>query len=528
MMEGFESQKVISVGGLNSNINHLQLSDNEPGCAVELLNFEPSLHGGYRRLTGFAKFLANAPEVDPVGAEGRILAVAFLGSDVIAARKQKSGDTYEFYMSSGTDWTKLTTGLTLNSLGVDRIRWAEFNFDGTDKIIFVDGVNQAVIFDGTTWTQVKSTNDGSTYALAGGDQVIDNPKYVEIFKNHIFLASDNLVVHSAPLSDYNWTVAAGAGQLPAGYEINQIKAFRDSLIVFGVNKIKKIDVSGETFILNSVTSDIGCIAPDSVAEFNSNLIFLSQDGFRPVEGTERINDLELNSLSRRIQSALNNLSSTISLSDLSSVLIRSKSQVRFFFNNPTISAEETYGILVGLRDYQGSLLWEWAQMKGIQASCTASKYIGAREVILHGDYEGRVYQQEVGSTFDGHPVDAVYTTPFLDFQNPGVRKTMSKIKLFVRPEGNLNLFCRLSFDWMDPEKLNPDAYTLESTLSSTVSIYGTAIWDSSVYTSASVPILMSNVQGSGYSVQISLSTSDTNAPYTIQGALFEFNMEGRK
>jgi hypothetical protein len=30
MMEDFQSQKVVSIGGLNSNVNHIQLSDNEP------------------------------------------------------------------------------------------------------------------------------------------------------------------------------------------------------------------------------------------------------------------------------------------------------------------------------------------------------------------------------------------------------------------------------------------------------------------------------------------------------------------
>ena len=36
MMEGIESQKVVSVGGLNSNVNHIQLSDFEPGSAATL------------------------------------------------------------------------------------------------------------------------------------------------------------------------------------------------------------------------------------------------------------------------------------------------------------------------------------------------------------------------------------------------------------------------------------------------------------------------------------------------------------
>ena len=47
-MEQLQSFKVICEGGLNSNNNYLELSERFPGSATELLNFEPSLFGGYR------------------------------------------------------------------------------------------------------------------------------------------------------------------------------------------------------------------------------------------------------------------------------------------------------------------------------------------------------------------------------------------------------------------------------------------------------------------------------------------------
>ena len=36
--------------GLNSNENHLELSDKLSGVATRLVNYEPSLYGGYRRI----------------------------------------------------------------------------------------------------------------------------------------------------------------------------------------------------------------------------------------------------------------------------------------------------------------------------------------------------------------------------------------------------------------------------------------------------------------------------------------------
>ena len=529
MMEGIESQKVISLGGLNSNVNHLQLSDLEPGGAVSLVNFESSLYGGYRRLSGYAPYVADSPEVDSVGAEGRIFCTAIFDDDVIVARKQKAGNTYDFYVASGTSWIKMPTSFSKSSIGVTRIRWDTFNFNGTEKIIFVDGVNPAMIWDGTDWTQIKSTNTGASYSQAGGDQVIDRPSYVEVFKNHIFLAQDNLVAHSAPLSDYDWTVASGAGQLPVGYRVVQIKMFRNNLYTFGINNIKVITVSDTSFVVNEVASNIGCLSSDSVQEIGGNLIFLSQDGFRPVSGTDRLNDIELESISRKVQQLVATRISDSNLIEVCSVLVRNKSQVRFFFTDPNAPAQDSRGIVGCIRSQNdGGAGWEWGELKGFKASCAASAYVNSAELILHGTHEGIVYQQEVGNTFDGMPVEAVYQTPYLDFGDAGLRKTMKKIKLFVRPEGKMVLNTRLTYDWSDSRKLNPDSYSIQTDENGNISIYGTAIYDFDVYSSLPVPVLVSDVQGSGHSVQMSYSTSDTNPPYTIQGALYEFNVEGRK
>ena len=53
MADRIQSYKVISAGGLNSNENHLDLAENAPGSATRLVNYEASLFGGYRRVSGF-------------------------------------------------------------------------------------------------------------------------------------------------------------------------------------------------------------------------------------------------------------------------------------------------------------------------------------------------------------------------------------------------------------------------------------------------------------------------------------------
>ena len=60
----------------------------KPGQALELLNFEPDIEGGYRRITGFSKYVtAVVPQTSASSEE--VLMVATFGSSVVAMRGEK-------------------------------------------------------------------------------------------------------------------------------------------------------------------------------------------------------------------------------------------------------------------------------------------------------------------------------------------------------------------------------------------------------------------------------------------------------
>ena len=61
-----------------------------PGAAVELQNFEPSIQGGYRRLTGSAKFDSNL-----VDGSNTILGVKIFNNGVVAA----AGNVHELLLA---------------------------------------------------------------------------------------------------------------------------------------------------------------------------------------------------------------------------------------------------------------------------------------------------------------------------------------------------------------------------------------------------------------------------------------------
>ena len=559
MPDRIESFKVICSGGLNSNENHLDLSDNAAGSATRLVNYEPSLYGGYRRIEGFQLYDGDYGEVDDVNnagsAEGKVLCVAIFKNDttsttqIIAARKDVGSNTYSFYYHTAyIGWRpftldhSITRETTDGVRTVDKLRFATFNFGDGNKICFVDGVNPAIVFDGSHWEELTSTGTGDDPSTAGhttntggGDQCLNAPSIVDVFENHLFIGGDRTkqgaVAHSAPNDPYDFMVANGAGQVAIGFDVIQIKPFRDNLFVFGNNAIKKITADlTNGFVLDQVTANVGCVARDSVLEIAGDLMFLAPDGFRPVAGTSRIGDVELETVSKPIQATLIDTIKNYDMDTLNGVVIRSKSQIRYFIGDDSTFATDSFGLIGGLTDSSGSITWEFGELVGIRASCTASDYIGTEEFVLHGDYDGKVYRQEQGTSFNGTDIVSIYSTPYLDFGETEQRKYIRKVNTFIRAEGPMELNLSLAYDWGDYNTARPSTYTQQSQGGPTVyagrsiSYAGANV----LYGGSSKPIMTSDVQGSGFSVRATYVTVGQSEPFSIQGIVFEYSAAGRR
>ena len=541
------SQRIISIGGLNTNEASLTLSDQAPGCATALVNFEVSKAGGYRRINGYQPLDNMALEVGEGLAEGPVLGVWIIFNsttkiyETIAARADTGGATYSFWLlNGGVNWTQIVTpvrNMTGPNSIVTIVRFAEFNFGSGNNVIFVDGVNPALWYDGVAWEEILSTNTGTVSTDAGGDQALDAPAIVTVFKNHIFIGLDPSIdgegrfAHSAPNTPYDWTAANGAGQLFPGFNAIALKPFRDELYIFGKEKIQRAvpDVTSG-FLLQAVTDDIGCVSTDSVLEVAANLIFLSPDGIRPVAGTEKINDVELGLLSRDIQPIIDALTPS-DIEGLVGVVIRGKTQFRYFYGIGLQDAIDSKGIVGGARinQRQGSKAWEFGELLGIRASTVFSGFVNGSEIVIHGDYDGNVYQQEVGSSFNGENIFSIYSSPFLDFSATDIRKLMRKITVFIDAEGSLTSVLGLTFDWGDQVAIQPNNYT--TLVSSGSSLYDalTSIYDAvnTLYGGTSRTLIRVNLQGSAFSVKFNFVNIGTDPSFTITGFVPEFSIKGR-
>ena len=510
--------KVTSIGGMNTNRDALSQGEQEPGSATQLINYEPSTTGGYRRVSGFAN------NYGTVAGTGSVLGVAVaegINNSIFACRKPSSGTDYFYRWNAATSaWVAVTTPGTVTMVGVKKVRMLRYNWTAS-KLFLTDGINPAATYDGTTYTQVTHAN------------APDAPKFAASFKNHMFLAGDasesfNLYF-SSPLAETDFNPANGAGVINVGFEVVQIKPFRDTLYIFGKNAIKALRGTNiADFVMSEVTTNLGCVASDSVVELGGNLLFLGPDGFRPVAGTDKIGDVELQTISKQIQFTINAILQEIVADDLdpeliSSVVIRKKSQFRLF-----IPTEGTFGLLGGLRQRDSGFAFEYSQLFGFPATCASSGYIGVDEFVIHGDASGKVHKQETGSSFDSGPILSIYQTPYYYFEDPTIRKNFYNITTFLRGEGTATISLGVSYDFDDSQNVfNPANYTLTTT--GAAAYYNEAVYDAAaIYDGNPSPVEKTNIAGSGFSIAFKYVTNDTNASHTVQGLVMNYSMNDRR
>ena len=499
-------------GGL---ILNKDIFDMEPGEALQLTNFEPDIAGGYKKILGTTAYNTNI--VPQVSASSETVDMVAIFNDVVLAAR---GGTVSRAGTSGS-WTSTAT----SKGSTYRYDFERFNYNGTEKIIIATGSTAAFTLD-TSYTE-------DVINATGGGTAPTNPKYVSSFQNHMFYAgmSDAIstVQYSGPFTEDDFDT--GGGTIKVDTTIVGLKVFRESLFVFGEDRIYKITGSSSSdFAVVPVTRKIGCVSGASIQELGGDFIYLAPDGLRTIAGTERIGDVELGTVSKQIQKRI----ADVGTDNISSTIIRNKSQYRLFYPTTTGTETNSKGILAVLKQSpEGGLVFEYADIKGIKPTCCDSFFVSNTETTVHGGYDGYIYKQESGGSFtragSTYTITGFYRSPDMTLGDGGIRKTMQRA--LVNYEVNeaidtTNQTFSLRYNFDDTDTPQPDPYELSS--ATVAAFYGNGTYGTSAYGSSGFPLERKSVEGSGFVVAFKFEDESTKKSLSLKGFELEFIPGGRR
>ena len=507
MRTAWETFPIECRGGLITNQGPLMQGVNFPGSAIELTNYEPSIEGGYAKIKGYTKWIE-----DPVPGEGQIRGAVVTGlSSAIAVRGGK------YYTS--TDKEPWVERLDLSEELGGKIRWARFNFDGTPKVVMVDGRHKPVFWD---------SSDNSIEEDTSANADTEGATRVAVFKNHLFFANGSKIVFTQPFDETGYDPAQGSGVINVGDRIVGLTVFREQLIIFSFRSIHRlVGNTSSDFQLQPIAENTGALCGDTIQEVGGDILYLGPDGVRFLSATERIGDFALQRASEQIQTKVTNLFTDCE--NFASVVLRSKSQYRIFryLNSPQQEARASAQGFIGTKfiDRQAEGM-SWAETKGINVYAADSHQIGSIEIVLFVSNTDYVYEMENGPSFDGEPITCIYQTPFFAVNDPQLRKTFYKHSAYIKASGPLHIEASLVLDYGSASP-QPSFFSIEQN-TTTLTIWGQFLWAEGTWNAAVTSVFPTNLVGSAFTASLRYVETSNDLPYVIDTIVLEYRTNDRK
>jgi hypothetical protein len=379
------------------------------------------------------------------------------------------------------------------------------NFTGstsTKRVYWVDGVNRAHEFDGTTTVPIST------------GMVTDKPTHIQDHLYQLFLGfRGGSIQHSAPGFPYQWTIITGAAEIaigddPTGFQVLPGTTTQGALAIFTTGRVSILYGTGDSdYQLIPQRDEIGAVAYTIQSLVQPT--FLDQQGITDLATTQRFGNFVSGVLSNSVKTFLTQWKTTAIASSIS----RDLSQYRIFFTNNfgfymTMVGEKPIGLMPVLFAHTVRCAWHGRKNDG-------------SEISFFGGDDGFVFQMDRGTSFDGSDIEA-YINLAYNFSH-GVRtlKGYRDGALEVSGSGYTEFSFGYSLGYGLSSVIQPDAATVVSNLQSV--FWDAFTWDA--FTWDGVTLAPSTVEITGEAENISLaitSVGDYFSPFSITGGVINY------
>lgn len=308
----------------------------------------------------------------------------------------------------------LTGGITVTLAGPSvpttllpggRYEFTKTNFAGglaTRRIYGVDGVNPAFEFDGTTYAPIST-------GLSP-----DQPKHVTNHKNMLFLAQASSLIHSAIGLPFQYSAVDGGGEIATGDIVNGMVTLPGDQTTATLG----VFLRGNTAILygsdpttfNFVVLNTGVGAVPYSIQNSFDTFVLDDLGVITLKTTLNFGNFAPNTLTKNILPLIQRQRGHL----LASGINREKGQYRLFWRDGSALFASVLN-----QQYLGATVIRY--LTPINCVDTMN-CVGEYEKTYAGGLDGFVYTLDVGTSFDGQPIAAYFTTTWDVLRSPRILK----------------------------------------------------------------------------------------------------------
>lgn len=486
-----------------------------PGRVLFSQNYEQGVVGGYIKSQGYERFDgqpspsggADANEIatrraaiNAVPGSGPIRGVWMFNGDVYAFRDNAAATECNMYKATPSGWTLVSTPTLLPG---GRFEFVNYNFRGSASSIRMygcDGVNKAFEFDGTTMTQITT---GMT---------TDTPKHIAAFKKHLFLIFPNGSVQHSSIGDpLTWSPVTGASEIAVGDEGTGLKPLPGGVLaIFTRNHTYALYGSSSADWQLQLISEEGGAYEWTQQSIAGDTFFLDDRGVTNLKATQAFGDFSHSTISIPISPLIDTLRPNIN----ASMVVKNKSQYRLFAGKNVLVATFSSTKLVG---------WTRMYLDHNVTCCFSGEDANGKEKLFFGSDNGFVYQMDIGTSFDGNPINSYLRLPFNHSRSPRHRKRYRKAVLELDLQGATTLQYQAEYDYGSFEVAKPDAQSLA--LSGGGGYWNISTWNTFNWTEPIISVAEASLTGSGVNIGLIIySSSSTELPHRIDGVVLHYDV----
>lgn len=374
---------------------------------------------------------------------------------------------------------------------------------GAERIYGCDGVNRGFEFDGTVFVPIET---GMT---------ADTPTHVAVHKQHLFFSFAGSAQHSGTTTPYIWSPVFGASELAVG---DTITGFQSEPGAQSAPALGIYSRNSSHMLYGSSSSDWSLVKyRDEIGAFENSIqqlgitLFMDDRGITNLQTAESYGNFRHSSFSKLVQPFIVARKNLITASCIS----REKNQYRIFFSDATalyvtLDGNKLVGIMPVRLDHAPTCMFSAEDSDGT-------------EVIMFGSTDGKVYQMEKGTSFDGDEIDFFIQLHFYSSKSPRIKKGYKGCAMEISGDGYSEAEFSYELDYANTDTEQP-TLSQSKELNFNDSRWDSFTWDQFFWDSVSLSISEFRLNGSSENISLIIrGGGDYFSPIKITGAILRFS-----
>ena len=404
------------------------------------------------------------------------------------------------------------------------------NFGGQlsqQRVYGADGVNPAFEFDGDMlvpiFTGIAPSFNLVFSPLFRGVPDLDRPTLVKVHNNHLFVTIGSSLFNSAVGNPYNWQALQGAAELATGDTITALEIMpgnqdNAALAVYGRNHTSVLyGTSAANWKLVTLASDTGAV-PYSSQKMDQTYV-LDDRGVVGFLQTLKYGNFDSAAYTEVIQPWIDGKRGRL----LCSATNRSKGQLRYFFNDGsalylTFSRGKLVGIAPMYFPVRFNCIWSGETESG-------------QEVTYAGGTDGRIYQLDKGTSFDGQNIFTWAMTGWDDLAaGPNIEKSMLYANFEVTRGSYAEFQLKPEYSYLSPYGSQP-AFETQLTVDPVLPQWDheTMTWDTFFWDGGRQEHNLFELRGDEVSIRYILTSNVKYLePFTLSSLVTSYILRGRR